>query len=979
MNYCPNCGAKATKNARFCGECGQKLDPNLAQNETSVNVCPGCAYTSTGDEAYCPNCGTVLFKQSGSKKKSEGISSPMVPASMAAREPISSPPLKQKKSSLLGKLGKVLVGLLAIAAVAIAALYFIGDNLDSPVQNDPANESFQTIRFEKPKHKEVIAEGVLTEDNLVLESKQENVKMTVSPFCLEGETPAKIQSLDVPSPFENITMRGYDFTVGKGGHMDGVVKIEMPYSESTIPDGFTARQCISAAHYNEEEGVYEAVNFTLDTLQKKLVVLTTELSPIVEIMNLKPGEAPIANGTPNLGSSQVFTANDSWVSGGDWGIFYLTNEGSLWERTYKYNFEVAKNTFQEVGGEAIAQKIAKFGLADMEMLTFDASLSLFGTIGYKENFGKTVLLLGKGEAYDNFFKSYGFTGASLEKKTKVLGRIGVGLALIQLIYDLNYKQDHTLFRAVKGFVYGVGDEVLAWVLKKEVAGAVLLSAPAAATVGTLVTGTLIALFVTEQILGPIETWNDDQYSKMQEHTKLFSAYNKYYQDRNGKEYRTYKEWLVIIKELNKEALSAQNVPAGMDRDTYFESLLKKELLEYTNKFWKIDLNERINLVINSPSGYVYGDWGAIHYAGNKNDKEKSVATYLDEIANGKYPGMDLTLVERYLVSTKGNVVSTINYADNARMAKQYLQRFDEAGTSTSSQSVVDYAAIKKELGKSMYNYLMENRIRPLMQHEADRIYLEQETALRGNLDALSKDLNSVITVSVVDKSKKIDGESPFAYHILVPKSPSLNQSGKLEQWKIVLDEEGQGSLAFTTLAYIKSEGFKQFELFLPDTKDFGSSAKSRSIKVLDFLIEDQTVTIELNEEVACKDTPFHVNIGTEEFDFILLTPEELYVEAEKFMGKRLTSDQKANILAQREGDFSANGNYYQQVLPTTCYSAVAKQQLWVIWHGDYINHSTGKRRHYVRGYQEKKSQSAPAEKPGIPVGGANPMGGYQPK
>ena len=48
-------------------------------------------------------------------------------------------------------------------------------------------------------------------------------------------------------------MDGYDFNVGKGGQMDGVVRIEIPYSENEIAAGYTAKQCISAADYNDEK------------------------------------------------------------------------------------------------------------------------------------------------------------------------------------------------------------------------------------------------------------------------------------------------------------------------------------------------------------------------------------------------------------------------------------------------------------------------------------------------------------------------------------------------------------------------------------------------------------------------------------------------------------------------------------------------------------------------------------------------------
>ena len=98
---------------------------------------------------------------------------------------------------------------------------------------------------------------------------------------------------------------------------------------------------------------------------------------------------------------------------------------------------------------------------------------------------------------------------------------------------------------------------------------------------TVVTAALIALFFSEAALGPMETWNDNQYSQMPEHQKLFSAYNKYYKNSDGLEYRPYKEWLKIINELNKKALSVQEA----NRADYFEKLLKEEITNYTNLFW----------------------------------------------------------------------------------------------------------------------------------------------------------------------------------------------------------------------------------------------------------------------------------------------------------------------------------------------------------------------------------------------------------
>ena len=108
-----------------------------------------------------------------------------------------------------------------------------------------------------------------------------------------------------------------------------------------------------------------------------MVILATELSGIFKINNLTPNESPIANGTPDLGSSQVFTSNDSWESPGDWGIFYTSNKGDLLEWAYKYNFEKAKWTFREYGSKALSEKIAIYGLENPDKVNIDATLSLF--------------------------------------------------------------------------------------------------------------------------------------------------------------------------------------------------------------------------------------------------------------------------------------------------------------------------------------------------------------------------------------------------------------------------------------------------------------------------------------------------------------------------------------------------------------------------------------------------------------------------
>ncbi len=49
---CPSCGAKISKNAKFCQECGQKMQ--------TKKFCSECGEEVKSNSKFCPNCGTKL-------------------------------------------------------------------------------------------------------------------------------------------------------------------------------------------------------------------------------------------------------------------------------------------------------------------------------------------------------------------------------------------------------------------------------------------------------------------------------------------------------------------------------------------------------------------------------------------------------------------------------------------------------------------------------------------------------------------------------------------------------------------------------------------------------------------------------------------------------------------------------------------------------------------------------------------------------
>lgn len=55
---CPSCGAEVSENAKFCAECGNKIEV-LAENEM---ICPSCG-AKTAKGKFCSECGTALIKK----------------------------------------------------------------------------------------------------------------------------------------------------------------------------------------------------------------------------------------------------------------------------------------------------------------------------------------------------------------------------------------------------------------------------------------------------------------------------------------------------------------------------------------------------------------------------------------------------------------------------------------------------------------------------------------------------------------------------------------------------------------------------------------------------------------------------------------------------------------------------------------------------------------------------------------------------
>ncbi len=261
-------------------------------------------------------------------------------------------------------------------------------------------------------------------------------------------------------------------------------------------------------------------------------------------------------------------------------------------------------------------------------------------------------------------------------------------------------------------------------------------------------------------------------------------------------------------------------------------------------------------------------------------------------------------------------------------------------------------------------------IKSLLDHLQKKYIYQARKQLSRQFAELANDLNQeqLIRCQVVhDKDEKPDTYEGFKV--------VFNMMGKemRKMWQGVMNKDARMDFYCTTAGYIGAGAPIRATLFVPDktqTKKFEKILATVELKRAGKITHVKFISI------SCRNKHFHLKIDHEEVDFILLTPKELYKEAEKFIGKKLTAEQKKKILAGRKADIQTLSDYYKNILPTKCYDSAIDLKLLVTWDGIFINHKTGEKSVYKRGYLVKTSK--PQEKEPENTGGANPFGSYYP-
>ncbi len=779
---CSHCGAPILSGQQFCPNCGARYDGNIPVHSVNTKTCTNCGYSNSADKSYCIRCGAPLYKSNTSVAPSNR---------------------NKKKRKTRTAMASVSIVLAFCLVVNFALFPFMNSRLNTHLGIWNNYGSTQSEGWgQPPTEGDVIAEAELSEENLTITAADQNVSMTISSLCLDGPAAAQIREMDATSPFEGVELTVYDFLLDTDQELQGAIHIEIPYDPNSIAPGYTPQQCLVGIYYDAETKSWQQAHYTIDEEKQVVSIATYHLTPFGFANNIEPFTQSFS-GTVDLNKKQVFTSSGLWTDAPNFGVYYTQPEGDLMEMALTYNFEVAKQIYGLIDNEAVIKRIADNGTGDLTQLNIETALSWLGKMeGVPEYGSKTVLLI-----------SDAYKGTWLESMNSKLSHVGAALSLFQLASDMYYGKSgsETAFNFLKGMIY--------------YKGAAAVEAVFGATAGYFASWAIVGLFVYELVFGPVEV---SRYIDQLEHKKLCGAYSTYYKSKpeNGGAYRSSSDWFEIINALNEEAMTANNIPEGMERSDYFMQLVNQELDRYVNTFWELPASERANMVVANKDGFLYGKWGLVHFdeseviylvQQNKLSPDGDFNVLLwDYISNVEaIDGISISAADAYLVKQDARFDQKIGPDSNYSSALSYMQFFDN--TDDSMYSV--YRDIKNELSAKMRNDILTKQIMPMMREKQEEIFLRREDELKKSIETLRDELNQVIELQYVDESAKKMETPVYAGYIVVPYSEELKNNLKLMDWAAVLDNEGKASIQFTMLAHQRAGAFSQVALYKPEDKD----------------------------------------------------------------------------------------------------------------------------------------------------------------
>ncbi len=645
---CTYCNSSARNEAIFCKTCGEKLINPLSESINSPRVlyCGQCGKPIIKDASFCKGCGcrlnvnvTPILNESQPTRANQPIQGnnfnrPRPNTDMQNginwNEMLHSNNVTKEKSKK--EKWPMFVGLSAVLVFVVVFGMLIGKFIwpvffnHEPSNNNASVITQQTRPLEpEPIAMHQVAQGILSEDSLILRAEDENVSMIIPSICLSEEAEAEIIKLDATPPLEGVKINAYDFRIHTNETLSGVIRLEIPYEPDLIPDGKTVAESVGAVYYDVEKGYWVPDFYEIDEDRQVVIIRTERLSP--------HGSYTLYRGFGGEGEGGYISASIPRFTGymeakPNYGVFYTHNEGTVYESAYKYNLRMTKNQYSILNNQEALKELTQYGFSDANPMIINNTLNALSLLPSTLEHGSTL--------YN--FTAYK-TDGSMNFNTK-MSNIGACLTLAILASDFyaGKSAEESLWNAFKGMVY--------W--KGATTGKVLLSASA----GPIIQVGLVGLFAYETVYGgipsPIPKWKD-----MTVHERAFGVYDLYYHsgDRLNGNYRSNKEWKKIIEEINEKAFDPYNLDPNNTFDNridYFKAMLDQEIKSYAAEFWKLPQKELVERMATAIGGNWFGSYGRKYFMPDNNNRNSGHADeYVYEILSNYYSGMIKEMEEAY--------------------------------------------------------------------------------------------------------------------------------------------------------------------------------------------------------------------------------------------------------------------------------------------------------------------------------------------
>ncbi len=252
--YCVNCGKELHTGARFCAKCGAavldapaKLAP-VVQSKPASQSQPQTK-TEVQPQEYTPPVATPKRRSSAVPKRNGGRNTLCI----------------------------VLSVLLVIQIAAVALYGWPGFMVGGGVKRPSVQKS----------------DSFTLQEGQTAVSTDSGVTVEFGPYnAMDGEK-VSIKELSADSDsIEGGTRTAYDISAGERTEFDGLLTITLPYDESNA-DSADEEGSVLAEYYNPETGVWELVDYTVNTTDNTVTITTDHLSEYCTV-TLRDAGSPYA-------------------------------------------------------------------------------------------------------------------------------------------------------------------------------------------------------------------------------------------------------------------------------------------------------------------------------------------------------------------------------------------------------------------------------------------------------------------------------------------------------------------------------------------------------------------------------------------------------------------------------------------------------------------------------------------------------------